>query len=177
VSTLRILFVMPLLLLVPSACSHDEDEDDEDEDVADDGAPTQECISGNEWVGGNEESPRMNPGQDCLGCHSELGVEKEQVVLAGTVFGAYDERNNCYGVPGVTVQITDSTNTVFQTMSNEAGNFILSAAGGPITPPYSAKLLYEGRERKMAPMQINLSCNSCHTQSGLNGAPGRILAP
>jgi hypothetical protein len=173
VSTLRILLAaMPLLLLVPSACAQDEDED-----AADEGAPTEECVSGTEWVGGNEESPRMNPGQDCLACHGELGVEKEEVVLAGTVFGGVNERNNCFGVPGVTVQITDATNMVFETVSNEAGNFILSAADGMITPPYSAKLLYEGRERKMAAMQSNLSCNSCHTQAGLNGAPGRILAP
>jgi hypothetical protein len=26
-------------------------------------------------------------------------------------------------------------------------------------------------------MQTETSCNSCHTETGLNGAPGRILAP
>ena len=46
-----------------------------------------------------------------------------------------------------------------------------------IATPYSVKLLYEGRERIMGAMQTELSCNSCHTETGANGAPGRILVP
>lgn len=163
---------LPLLLALTSACVPDVTEA-----PGDDSTPSEECVSGLAWIGGNEESPLMNPGRDCLGCHQELGVEQEEVVLAGTVFAGVNEPDDCFGMPGVTVQITDSTNTVFETVSNEAGNFILSSADGVITPPYSAKLLFEGRERKMGVMQSSLSCNSCHTQSGFEGAPGRILAP
>jgi hypothetical protein len=171
----RPLLALPLLLLLTSACAAEGDADD---DVGDDGAPTEECLSGIEWVGGNTESPLMHPGLDCLGCHGDLGVEDE-VVLGGTVFDAFTERDDCFGVPDVTVQITDSTNTVFELTSNASGNFFLEIEdeASSIVPPYSAKLLFEGRERSMLTMQTVLSCNSCHTQAGLNGAPGRILAP
>jgi hypothetical protein len=173
---------LPLLLASLAACPQAGEDDDEvgeegEDEVADEGEPSAECLSGTQWVGGNEESPLMNPGQDCLACHSQMGVE-EEFVLAGTVFGASNEPDNCFGEPGVTVQITDSTSKVFELTSNASGNFALNSEElGAITPPYSAKLLFEGRERIMLTMQTQTSCNSCHTQSGLNGAPGRILAP
>jgi hypothetical protein len=171
-STLASLSVFALL----GACAPQGDDEGEEEVGEDDGAPTEECLSGFEWIGGNEESPLMNPGQDCLACHSQMGVE-EEVVLGGTVF-ADNERNNCFGVEGVTVEITDSTNTVFELNSNASGNFFLEVEDGAgITPPYSVRLTYEGRERRMLTMQTVTSCNSCHTETGANGAPGRILAP
>lgn len=172
--TLRILLALPSLLLLTSACAPEGEEGEDD--VGEVSAPTEECLSGTEWVGANTESPLMHPGLDCLGCHGDLGVE-EEVVLGGTVFEGFTERDECYGVEGVTVQITDSTNTVFELTSNASGNFFLELENGAITPPYSAKLIYDGNERMMATMQTNLSCNSCHTSSGLNGAPGRILVP
>jgi hypothetical protein len=174
VKSIRTTLGLFLLLGFAGACTPGGDDDGAD-DVGDDGAPTDECLSGIEWVGGNQESSRMNPGQDCLGCHAQFG-EAEEVVLGGTIYDD-NERDNCYGVEGVTVEITDSTNAVFTATSNTAGNFMLFSENGTITPPYSVKLLYEGRERQMFTMQTVTSCNSCHTETGLNGAPGRILAP
>ncbi|NJK32702.1 MAG: hypothetical protein HC927_09985 [Deltaproteobacteria bacterium] len=174
-----------LLSLLPSTlalgCGGGEDDDEVgDDEVADDGAPNEMCLSGVEWVGGEQESPRMHPGNDCLDCHQSRG-EAEDVVLAGTVYGAMNEADDCFGVEGVRVQITDSQAHVFELVSNSAGNFVLEFEGEPgqveLVPPYSAKLIYEGRERVMATMQTLTSCNSCHTQTGANGAPGRILAP
>jgi hypothetical protein len=135
------------------------------------------CLSGTEWVGGNEESPTMHPGRDCLGCHQDFG-EAQEVVLGGTVFDAEgtNEPDDCFGLPGVTLELTDADGTVHEATSNAAGNFVLYAPT-QIATPYTVKLTYEGRERVMAAPQTSLSCNSCHTEDGLNGAPGRILAP
>ena len=126
------------------------------------------------WVGGNEESPTMNPGLDCLGCHANLG-EAEEVALGGTVFSTLNEPDTCFGVKGVTLELTDANGEVSEIVSNEAGNFVLEHA--TIATPYSARLLYEGRERVMQAQQTVLSCNSCHTEEGANGAPGRVLSP
>jgi hypothetical protein len=57
---------------------------------------------------------------------------------------------------------------------NGVGNFYTSIT---ITPPFHAKVIQNGKERAMGVSQTNESCNSCHTQSGANGAPGRITLP
>ena len=36
---------------------------------------------------------------------------------------------------------------------------------------------YDDRVRMMVASQTAGNCNSCHTQNGANGAPGRIMAP
>jgi mono/diheme cytochrome c family protein len=43
--------------------------------------------------------------------------------------------------------------------------------------PFTAKVTYKGRERAMAAVQTSGDCSSCHTQTGTNGAPGRITLP
>jgi hypothetical protein len=160
-----------------TACVGD-DLEQEDEDGDDDGndltAPDDMCMSGTAWVGGESESTRMHPGGDCLGCHASRG-EADEVVLGGTVFAGLNEPDDCFGVPGVVLQLTDADGTVHEVTSNSAGNFVLEETA--IAKPFTAKLLYEGRERMMATPQTELSCNSCHTETGANGAPGRILAP
>jgi hypothetical protein len=155
-----------------SACVVDDHGDDDDGD--DLTAPDEMCLSGTAWVGGETESPRMHPGGDCLGCHQSLD-EADEVVLGGTVYAGLNEEDDCLGVPGVVLQLTDADGEVHEITSNSAGNFVLTET--TIPTPFSVKLLYEGRERIMGAMQTSLSCNSCHTQTGANGAPGRILAP
>lgn len=173
-------FALVASLTATLACAPNGDDEDGDDEVGDEGAPSEECLSGIAWVGGDEESRLMHPGRDCLACHQERG-EAEEVVLGGTVYEANGEPDDCFGVEGVTLQLTDSQGTVFELVSNAAGNFVMELEGEPgemqIVPPYSAKLLYEGRERQMLTMQTETSCNSCHTVAGANGAPGRILAP
>jgi hypothetical protein len=43
--------------------------------------------------------------------------------------------------------------------------------------PFRAKVVADGRERVMLMPQTNGDCNACHTESGKNGAPGRIVLP
>ena len=132
------------------------------------------CLSGDAWENGDLGSPQMHPGRDCLGCHQDRG-EAPQVMLGGTVYEGSNELDDCLGLPGVTLELTDANGVVMELTSNDSGNFVLQNTA--IATPYSVKLLYEGRERVMSAMQTELSCNSCHTEEGANGAPGRILAP
>ncbi|HET6146689.1 MAG TPA: hypothetical protein VFH68_04100 [Polyangia bacterium] len=137
---------------------------------------TARCTSGTMWTGGNNGSSSMNPGRDCIGCHA--GEEDApRFTIAGTLYPTGHEPNLCNGVNGSTgarVVIVDAANRTITLTPNAAGNFTSSTG---ITPPYRAKVTYQGRERIMPVAQTNGACNSCHTQNGTNGAPGRITLP
>jgi hypothetical protein len=130
------------------------------------------CLSGQRWAGGNAESPSMHPGLDCIGCHS--AGEGPRFVIAGTVHGSFNEPDDCTGVPGVAVTITDVNGQTVSMTTNSAGNFYSPAS---LTMPITARLQFDGRERTMVTQQSTGACASCHTETGTNNAPGRILAP
>lgn len=134
------------------------------------------CSTNSAWSGGDEESPLMHPGGDCIGCHTENG-EGPRFLLAGTVMNSYKDDTDCNGIAGVQVEITDANNQVFTMTTNKAGNFYLPFAMGPVALPFKAKLSHDGRERAMMTPQSVGACATCHTAAGANGAPGRILAP
>jgi hypothetical protein len=63
----------------------------------------------------------------------------------------------------------------YETTMIPGGNFFF-----PIDarPPFSGiTVRYQGRERRMFSSAPTGDCNSCHTQTGRNGAPGRIVLP
>ncbi len=136
------------------------------------------CTSGTSWTGGNTESVFMNPGQACIECHNRM-FRAPRLTIAGTVFPSGHEPNNCNGGVGdptsIVVEITDSVGTVLRLPANEVGNFF--SRNAVVAPPYTAKILYQGRERRMIGSQTSTDCNSCHTQMGTNGAPGRVVVP
>ena len=96
--------------------------------------------------------------------------------IAGTVYPTAHEPNYCMatGAAGAVVEISDSSGAVHSLTVNTSGNFYYE---GAIAYPYAAKVLFEGRERAMNAVQTSGDCNGCHTQSGSQGAPGRILLP
>ncbi len=135
------------------------------------------CTNGTSTV--NIGSQFMYPGEACVSCHASNGGPK--LALGGTVYPTAHEPDNCKGanVGGAFVQVTDSTNRIFKVAVNTAGNFY-AAAPPNLTPPYTVKLTYQGRERDMTGLvtaPTDGDCNSCHTETGTNGAPGRILLP
>jgi hypothetical protein len=134
------------------------------------------CTSGTTWTGGNNGNPMMNPGRACISCHA--GEEDApRFTIAGTLYPTGHEPNLCNGVNGTTgarVVIVDAANRTVTLTPNAAGNFMYT---GAITAPYHAKVTYQGRERIMPVAQTSGDCNSCHTQTGTNGAPGRITLP
>ncbi len=144
------------------ACSGDETKS----------VPVGECAAGTKWVGDDEGSSKMHPGIDCVGCHA--GNDGPNFTLAGTVFGAAGQEDDCFGVGGVTVEITGADGVVTTLAANEAGNFYTQ---GGVAMPYTAKVRSSNGERAMQAAQSTGACNSCHTTAGANSAPGRILAP
>jgi hypothetical protein len=134
-----------------------------------------ECISMQKWTGGDEESPLMNPGQACNECHR---AEDEGPIFrfAGTLYEGYTQKDNCFGVQGYTVEITDANGTKHTARSNAAGNFF--SEGAPIAAPYTALVRApDGSERPMLTPQMDVDCNTCHGAMGTLGAPGRIIIP
>lgn len=131
--------------------------------------------SGTTWTGGNRESPLMRPGGACVACHVSMR-EGPVFSIAGAVFPSGHEPDDCNGaVPyDVTVEITDASGEVLRLTPNAAGNFFWEDR---IALPYRARVLASGRERVMTAPQTSGDCNACHTQMGLEGAPGRIVAP
>ena len=132
------------------------------------------CVSGEEWTRGDMESPLMHPGLDCIECHAAR--RGPPFVIAGTVFSAYHEPDDCNGRSGITVEITDANGDVFEAQTNSAGNFYLNPFQASIALPYTARILVNGTETNaMAGAQSDGACNHCHTEDGAQSAPGRIV--
>jgi hypothetical protein len=142
-----------------------------------------QCSSGSYWTGGNEHSPFMNPGLACLGCHTAENArrnrERAPGLLGGTVYPSIREPNLCNGAAGnASIVITDANNQSFTLPVNQVGNFFAWKADLPgLRFPIRAKVVANGKERKMSTPQMTADCNSCHTENGVSGAPGRITLP
>ncbi len=137
------------------------------------------CTSGQTWRG--EEGRGMNPGEACISCHSSRRGDEggPLFTIAGTVYATAHEPNMCIGgtgaAAGATVVVTDANGTNYRLPVGSSGNFTYQ---GTIATPYKAKVVgANGSVRAMSASQTNGDCNTCHTQNGANGAPGRIFAP
>jgi len=131
------------------------------------------CTSGQKYAGG--EGYSMEPGNACVACHtSEPGSPK--FTIAGTVYPTGHEPARCFGsgAKGAVVIITDKNGKQTSYTVNSAGNFAGSAT---IALPYTAEVQYMGKTRAMVAPQTSGDCNTCHTENGANGAPGRIALP
>ena len=144
-------------------------------DGGDAGSTALKCTSGTTWTMGNTKSPLMHPGFACNACHQVLGGPNLRV--AGTVYPSLHEPNDCNGKgppPNLTVIITDKVGRVTTLPVNAAGNFDTLVK---ILPPYKAKVTDGVTTRAMTGSVTAGDCNSCHTEVGVNGAPGRVMAP
>jgi len=139
-------------------------------------APT--CTSNRTWTGGTDGSKDMQPGVACISCHSQSGGEAPTFALAGTVYPTVHEPDQCYGASGaagVRVVITGADGAVVTLTPGTSGNFSYQ---GSLAKPYTAKVTdMNGGVRAMSQAQTSGDCNGCHTQSGANAAPGRIVVP
>lgn len=137
------------------------------------------CTSGKTWTGGSNGSPSMYPGRACITCHATV-ADAPKFQIAGTVYPTAHEPDSCLGTPsgaGITVEITDAKGTVVSLAVNSSGNFSYRSRTSALQLPYTAKVKQGTKVRAMNAAQMNGDCNSCHTQSGTSGAPGRIMAP
>ncbi len=123
----------------------------------------------------------MDPGQACISCHSQQGGPS--FLVGGTVYPTGHEPDNCAGVTAsdIKVIVTDANGTEHAMTPNATGNFYLqNSRRTPITfkLPYTARVERGGKVvEQMGAAQTVGDCNSCHTEKGANGAPGRIAAP
>jgi mono/diheme cytochrome c family protein len=144
-------------------------------DGGDAGGAALKCTSGKTWAGNNTGSPLMRPGFACNACHQVQGGPNLRI--AGTVYPSLHELNNCDGKgppPALSVIITDKVGKVTTLPVNAAGNFYTQVK---ILPPYKAKVTDGVTTRAMTGSVTAGDCNSCHSEVGANGAPGRVMAP
>lgn len=117
---------------------------------------------------GVREGPTHRPGQPCLTCHGGDGPGPDFAV-AGTV---YATRNGTAPIEGVAVLLRDSTGTTRTAITNEVGNFYITA--GEWTPAYPmfAELHY-GDITKTMDTRIgrNGGCAECHRAGGKTEMP------
>ncbi|MBK7857362.1 MAG: hypothetical protein IPJ65_01810 [Archangiaceae bacterium] len=138
--------------------------------------PTTTCPSGKQWVGGDAESSSMHPGVACITCHDR--GEGPRFAAAGTVFTSFDAKDDCGGAStdGLTVILTDANGAEISLPVNAMGNFFLERR--TLATPFSARVVDgAGKSRAMAARQTDGDCNACHSATGTQGAPGRIVAP
>jgi mono/diheme cytochrome c family protein len=123
---------------------------------------------------GGDGSATMDPGEACLACHQRRGGPR--FAVGGTVYKTAHEPDDCDGVNrGLQVIVTDTNGQVVTMLVNAAGNFY--SAGVALVPPFTAKVTDGTNTRAMSGAVTAGDCNSCHTEGGANGAPGRIMAP
>ena len=147
------------------------------------------CTSGQTWAitgtgkhDGNDDDGigvRMNPGLACISCHQNK-TKRNIVQVGGTVYATKHEKDLCFGTnpSGAKVVIIDQNGAETNLDIADTGNFALSTEDKALAFPITAKVvLADGSERVMSSPQDSGDCNSCHTEQGDNGAPGRIFLP
>ncbi len=137
------------------------------------------CQSGLFWGKGDMGDADMNPGLACRACHQMLAPE-HAYFFSGTVFPDLHEQDLCTSPPpaGAHVEILDAQGNVTLTITpGAAGNFTSSAVVAGVPVPYRARLVANGLTRSMSSAQTSGDCNSCHTEQGKDGAPGRLVWP
>ncbi|MFO0598796.1 MAG: hypothetical protein U0228_26050 [Myxococcaceae bacterium] len=156
------------------------------------GGATPTCPSGQKWTAGTRESELMNPGYACRSCHLGQNFQGQNPTgqreagkayfFMGTVFSVANNEDLCAAdaVPSdAVVEILDpADNSVKLSLKvNAAGNFRSTSTMAGVPVPYKARVSAGGKTRAMGAAQSDGDCNVCHTSTGLQGAPGRILFP
>ena len=133
------------------------------------------CTSGQTNTS-SQESADMRPGRACIACHASDG-EAPMFTLAGTVYPTFHEPDLCVSqVVSAQVIVTDKAGKkVTMAVSAGSGNF---SSYESIQFPITAEVLDSaGKTRAMATGVGSGDCNGCHTQTGTQGAPGRVRMP
>ena len=117
---------------------------------------TDTCDAGLRWVGGDQGSPEMQPGSDCVGFHRDTGARP--LMLAGTVYAkatlnmfrsnAMDPLEGCFGLEGIAVKVTDADGKEYATVTNRAGNFYFEGNERDLEFPYVAEITFNRLQRR-----------------------------
>jgi hypothetical protein len=132
------------------------------------------CSTHSLWTLGNQASPVMTPGRECVACHVATSGEPTLIyTVAGTVMGALHDPDDCNGIGSVEVNLAGNGGNL-TLITNAAGNFFTRTA---ITPPYVPTLNLAGRRTTGGMHNDTGNCGTCHTVDGTQGAVGRLVAP
>lgn len=152
--------------------------------VPDGGAPVNPydtppvCTSDSYWTQGDESSPDMLPGRACIACHSAPGGDEgPRFRFSGTVYPTAHEPDDCNGVGGAQIEVTDANGAVFTVTAGPSGNFFQGGDPADLAMPIKARVIHDGKILPMVTAVDTGDCNACHTQNGKEGAPGRIILP
>lgn len=146
--------------------------------AADNGLPWHQvshdvCWSRFQWDAGSQSDVWMLPGSACQDCHGEGGGARV-FTASGTAYMPPHQADGCFGRPDLLIQITDANGVIYETTTNEAGNFWFEPAIAPIALPYRVSVFKDGVETPMRGEVMDGDCNRCHTQNGADSATGRI---
>ena len=114
-------------------------------------------------------SPQMDPGQDCMVCHT--GSIAPAWTVAGTLYRGASSQPDA-GLEGGEVLITDAAHRTLTLSTNGAGNFYTAET---LQFPLKVQAQFGNRRLAMVGAVASGSCNSCHAQPSLNDAPGRLF--
>jgi hypothetical protein len=152
-------------------------------DPAFQGGPT--CDGGQLWDAGFPWG--MYPGEACNACHaSEAGAGGPVTNFAGTVFAEGHAEDDCLPTAAEAAEVSQAQVVIIGADGSTTTPSLISENGfangnftsyGSVPLPYTAKIVYQGKERAMIGPQTNGDCNVCHTVTGQSGAPGRIVLP
>jgi hypothetical protein len=109
--------------------------------------PKEVCYSQMRWVGEKRGSPEMFPGRDCVGCHIDNdgpplaigGTLYAYVLAAPDVLGA-QTGEDCYGIEGTVVTVTDANGQEFNLTTNRAGNFYVEGNPEDFAKPFKVSI-------------------------------------
>lgn len=140
-------------------------------------ASIEECSSELKWTAGEQGSPLMQPGSDCMGCH-RLQIKAPPLLIAGTVYESNTAQEGCAGVQGALIRIEDMAGKIIELWSNQAGNFFLyEDEDNAIAFPYKVSVLFEGRALKMQEEAFSGNCSECHSGPSASRASARVTIP
>ena len=123
---------------------------------------------------GDEFQAQHNQGKNCLECHNFTSGATIYKSISGV---DYDEHN---AAQGYSLQLLLESGKILQyTKGNGYGNKLYNGDQGAIDNFTPQVLNAQGQIVNQSSQNSHtvgrLSCNRCHTQEGLNGAPGRIV--
>jgi len=125
--------------------------------------------------GDDEDSVTHNQGKDCIACHSNF-------TSAGTIFSKLDASDNdsTNVNDSYKIRLTSNTNAqiIFDSGRGRGNKKITSSLSNFDT--FTAEVLdansnVVNSSTKDSHTNARFRCNTCHTSTGTNGAPGRIV--
>jgi len=124
---------------------------------------------------GDEDSITHNQGKDCIACHSNF-------TSAGTIFSKIDASDNDSSNvnDSYNIRLTSNTGVVVSFESgrgrgNKKIQSSLSSFDTFTAEVVDASSKVVNSSNKNSHTNSRFRCNTCHSKSGINGAPGRIV--